>query len=211
MFITISDISKRLYPLDYIDNRSGNLRIGLRRITFCLDWWNTSKGFVNIEDVLEEYQEMDNVVAEFNEKTGIMKLTPGESNSSTVIRDPEVLELLKIKLNKRGTNARCTLDKPCESRTAVDFMPVKLLNVHCNQVDSRDNFFDTSPSTLLTTVAIGNHVFGDVVTHDFFNPEYKRLKPGALTDLKIDIFDQSDNEIIHHSEVPVSCTLEIIP
>ena len=58
-------------------------------------------------------------------------------------------------------------------------------------------------------ISIENKSFGDIVTVRFEHPEFKRLKNGAITELKLVVKDENDNTVDNHG-LPMSCVLEII-
>ena len=144
MYITVSDLSKPLNLLMPIDNRTNNLCIALRSISYCIDWWNSSEGLLNVNDALDKFLGEKDVISSFNENTGILSLGRGTKN--VTIKNQELLSMMKI--NKNGHSGKCTL--PCKSYTAVDMMPVKSLNIHCNQINTNNNFFDGNPSNILS-------------------------------------------------------------
>lgn len=202
MYITISDLSKPLNLLMPLDNRTNNLCIALRSISYCIDWWNSSEGLLNVNDALDKFLGEKDVISSFNENTGILSLGPGTKN--VTIKNQELLSMMKI-----NNSEKCTL--PCKSYTAVDMMPVKSLNIHCNQINTNNNFFDGNPSNILATVPVMDNIFGNMQTYQFNNPLYKKLGNGTISLLEFSILDQDNKKITHHSEVPVNCTLEIIP
>ena len=202
MYITISDLSKPLNLLMPLDNRTNNLCIALRSISYCIDWWNSSEGLLNVNDALDKFLGEKDVISSFNENTGILSLGPGTKN--VTIKNQELLSMMKI-----NNGGKCTL--PCKSYTAVDMMPVKSLNIHCNQINTNNNFFDGNPSNILATVPVMDNIFGNMQTYQFNNPLYKKLGNGTISLLEFSILDQDNKKITHHSEVPVNCTLEIIP
>lgn len=211
MYIIVSDLSKPLNLPMPIDNRSSNLCIALRSISYCIDWWNSSEGLLNVNDALVKFLGEKDVISSFNENTGILSLTPSEGKKNVTIKNQELLSMMKIELHKKGHSGKCTLNSPCKSYTAVDMMPVKSLNIHCNQINTNNNFFDGNPSNILATVPVMDNIFGNMQTYQFNNPLYKKLGNGTINLLEFSILDQNNKEITHHSEVPVNCTLEIIP
>ena len=98
MYITVSDLSKPLNLLMPIDNRTNNLCIALRSISYCIDWWNSSEGLLNVNDALDKFLGEKDVISSFNENTGILSLGPGTKN--VTIKNQELLSLMKIN-NKR--------------------------------------------------------------------------------------------------------------
>ena len=70
------------------------------------------------------------------------------------------------------------------------------------------NFVDSAQSTLLTSVGIGRHAFGDIHTVSIPNPEFKRLCGGTLVELKVEIREDS-GELLNNHSLPIAVTLEI--
>ena len=108
MYITVSDLSKPLNLLMPIDNRTNNLCIALRSISYCIDWWNSSEGLLNVNDALDKFLGEKDVISSFNENTGILSLMPSEGTKNVTIKNQELLSLMKI--NKKGHSGKCTLD-----------------------------------------------------------------------------------------------------
>ena len=54
-----------------------------------------------------------------------------------------------------------------------------------------------------------NKSFGDIVAVRFEHPEFKRLKNGAITELKLVVKDENNN-VVDNNGLPMSCVLEII-
>ena len=51
--------------------------------------------------------------------------------------------------------------------------------------------------------------FGDIVAVRFEHPEFKRLKNGAITELKLVVKDENNN-VVDNNGLPMSCVLKII-
>ena len=202
MYITVSNLSKPLNLLIPIDNRCSNFCIALRSISFCIDWWNSSKGLLNVNDVLKKFLNEKEAISSFDNTTGIVSLIPPKGKENISISNKELLPLIKIKIGK------CSV--PCNSYTAVDMMSVKSLNIHCNQINTNNNFFDGNPSNILANVPVMDNTFGNMQTYQFNNPMYKKLGNGTISLLEFDILDQDNKKITHHSEVPISAVIEII-
>ena len=67
---------------------------------------------------------------------------------------------------------------------------------------------DSAQSTILTSVGIGRHAFGDIHTVSIPNPEFKCLCGGTLAELKVEIREDSGEFLNNHS-LPIAVTLEI--
>ena len=61
----------------------------------------------------------------------------------------------------------------------------------------------------MAVIPIENKSFGDIVMVRFEHPEFKRLKNGAISELKLVVKDEKNNVVDNH-DLPMSCVLEII-
>ena len=209
---TISDIDKTINLQQYIDNRDGNKRIGLKFIRYSIGWYNINgffkkdgekshkieKGYYSFQQIAAEFQK-ENIVLSVNETNGIASLnTPKELKVNKELR--HMLGFKNIRLFEPN--------KLHYGNTFVDFAIYKSLYIHLEQVSTSYNYLDGAPSTLLTVIPVENKEFGDNITVRFEHPEYKRLVNGDITELKLEIRDENNNKIINH--LPINCVLEII-
>ena len=70
---------------------------------------------------------------------------------------------------------------------AAKFLPMKALVVYLDQLSTTGNFGDGIPSTLLATVGLGCQIFGEMITVRHEHPEFKRLQPGMINQLKVTV------------------------
>ena len=91
----------------------------------------------------------------------------------------------------------------------LDFAVIKSLYVHLSDINESHNYHNGSPSDVLAVIPIENKSFGDIVTVRFEHPEFKRLKNGAITELKLIVKDEN-NTVVDNNGLPMSCVLEII-
>ena len=91
----------------------------------------------------------------------------------------------------------------------LDCAVIKSLYVHLSDINESHNYHNGSPSDVWAVIPIENKSFGDIVTVRFENPEFKRLKNGAITELKLIVKDKKNNVVDNHG-LPMSCVLEII-
>ena len=78
-------------------------------------------------------------------------------------------------------------------------------------INDSHNYHNGSPSDVLAVIPIENKSFGDIVTARFEHPEFKRLKNGAITELKLVVKDENNNAVDNNAVgLPMSCVLEII-
>ena len=230
MFQRLSHVQRgESVPLQqYIDNRGGGLRVGLRSITYTVGWFNVQEGemlrlfeypfdrdsYKNIHipgglygstDLLKIIHDFTDgkVVVEINPVNGVITLTVQEEAIPQF--SDGLLTLLGLddglggQLLSAGTY---TGDRP------VNFTNTKDLHIHLEQINTTSNFVDGAPSNLLTTVGLGLHKFGDIDTTRINHPEFKRLQDGIVNELKVTITDEIGNVIDNHN-LPIHVTLEI--
>ena len=62
--------------------------------------------------------------------------------------------------------------------------------VHLSDINESLNYHNGSLSDVLAVIPIENKSFGDIVTVRSQHPEFKRLKNGAITELKLVFKDE---------------------
>jgi len=93
---------------------------------------------------------------------------------------------------------------------AAKFVPMKALLVYLDQLSTTGNFVDVVPSTLLATVWLGRQIFGERITVRQEHPEFKRLQPGMITQLKVTVKDDN-GQVLNNREQQISVVLEFQP
>jgi len=213
MYHTISNIDKTINLQQYIDNRDGNKRIGLKFIRYSVGWYNVYNG--NIRKVGEKPQKIETGYYSFQQIADEFRkehivLSVNETNGIALLNTPTELKINKDLRNMLGFNNK-RIFEPNETHYGnkfVDFAIYKSLYIYLEQVSTSYNFLDGMPSTLLTVIPVENKEFGDNITVRFEHPEYKRLVNDDITELKLEIRDENNNKIINH--LPINCVLEII-
>ena len=81
--------------------------------------------------------------------------------------------------------------------------------MHLEHINASQNSLDVAPTTLLTTIGLGCHAFGDTYTIRVEHPEFKRLHDGILSELKVKIREDTGNVLDNHS-LPIHLALEIV-
>jgi hypothetical protein len=232
MFQTLTNVQsgEAIGLLQYIDNRDGNLCVGLRSITYTVGWHNVSSGqtfswrstgwldtawqstvsqptVVNVDpglwgfDLVKEVVEGTGVTLEVNRANGLITLTvPGGREVQFTAGLLDLLGLEDDGWLDAGTYAG---DRP------VNFAPIKTLYVHLEQINTTHNVLDDAPSTLLRAVGVGGCYFGDTKTVSFPHAEFKRLQNGTIHELKVSVRDDKGRPIDHHA-YPISVVLEIL-
>ena len=214
MYHTISSINKTINLQQYIDNKCGIKRIGLKSFTYTIGWYNLvdeyiqknferpnkiTNGYYSFQQITDIFQS-NNITLSVNETNGIASLiTPNELKISKGLR----------KILGFGSKRRFVVNETHYGERTIDFTPYKQLYVHLEQINSAYNFFDGAPSNILGVVSVENKSFGDIVHTHFSNPEYKQLAHGDISELSISVCDENGQKI-NNNGLPINCVLEII-
>ncbi len=227
MFVTLANVQRgQAFGLQqYIDNRANSLRVGLRSINFTVGWYNVELGesfswqsgegsintlnippglygFTQLKDLIESSD--INVGLEVNKANGLMTLTVPDG--SKVQLTDGLLTLLGL---EDGLGGQWLDGGTYLARSPVDFMGTKTLHIHLEQINSFQNILNGGPSTLLTTVGLGCHAFGEINTLRVEHPELKRLQSGTISEFKVVVLDDRGRRINNH-QLPISLVLEVV-
>ena len=210
----ISDISNPVNLQQYIDNRDGCKRVGLKSFTYCWGWYNIHNeviqkqgespvrippGYYSFQQLADIFRD-HNISMSVNENNGRVSL----STTSGLKMSKRLKSMLGLHVKGRfSTNHTYRGDEP------LDFAVIKSLYVHLSDINESYNFHNGSPSDVLAVIPIENKSFGDIVAVRFEHPEFKRLKNGAITELKLVVKDENNN-VVDNNGLPMSCVLEII-
>jgi hypothetical protein len=213
MYHTISNIESAINLLQYIDNRDGNKRIGLKSLTYGVGWYNiineyiqqTGQRRIEIPDGYYSFQQIVNIFQNNN-----ITLTVNETNGI-----PSLISTHEVKISKGlremlgfDGKRRFEANETHNGIKNVDLAIYKSLYIHLEQLNTSQNYLNGMPSTLLAVIPIENKDFGDITTVRFEHPEYKSLINDTISELTLEIRDEKNNKIINH--LPTSCVLEII-
>ncbi|CAG2207977.1 unnamed protein product [Mytilus edulis] len=213
MFHTISNIDNTINLEQYINNRNGNKRIGLKFIRYSIGWYNVYHGFITKtgeeqQRIMNGYYSFQQIVDEFQKENIVLSVN--EANGIASLNTTTELKISKGLGNMLGFNNKRKFE-PNElhyGNKFVDFAIHKSLYIHLEQVSTSHNYLDGKPSTLLAVIPVENKEFGEVITARFEHPEYKCLVNDVITELKLEIRDENNNKIINH--LPINCVLEVI-
>ena len=231
MFQTLSNVQtgEAVPLLEPIDNRCGKLQVGLRSITYTVGWYNVEPGeqfswqevggmtshtntvpippgLYGVERLMEFIEESTNTVGitlSVSKENGLINLTVG-GNSEVLFTDG-LLRLLGLDdgLGGQWLGAGIyTGDRP------VNFAKSRELRLHLEQLNSTDNTVDGAPSTLLTSIGIRCHAFGDIETVRITHPEFKQLQAGSISELKV-VVRGNNGEFLDNHSLSITVTLEI--
>lgn len=204
----------------YIDNRGGDLRVGLRSITWWVGWWNWEGGeairwrggspsiYTMPPGLYPESKITENIT---NAIPGL-QLSVGEHDGTITLTVPAGLEvLLSEPLRKLyGLDDEGWLDAGVYTGDRpVDFLPSKALGLRLHQLNTTANVDDGAPSNVLASLEAQCLKFGEAWSIHFPHPEMKLLQGGVISELKAELVDASGCKIDNHG-LPVHVTLEIV-
>ena len=227
MFHMLSDVQRgEAVPLQqYIDNRDGDLYNGLKSITFAVGWYNIEQGetfswrstggseeTLNIPPGLYGFDRLKEVLRgtipthtlTVSRANGLITLTVAPGHR--ILLSDGLLTLLGLDDGLGGVwldTGVYTGDRP------VNFATRHMLWIHLEEINTAENNVDGTPSTLLTSIGLGCHAFGDINTVRMECPEYKRLRDGTVGELKVSIRDAS-GKAISNQDLPIHVTLAVI-
>ena len=229
MFHTLLNVQRRkaIPLLRCIDNRDGRLTIGLRSIIFAAGWYNIEKGekfsWKNTGSAVEESLTIPPGLYGFDRLKEVLK---GASSSPThtltacgenglitltvapgwaILLSDGLLALLGLDDGLGGVwldDGVYTGDRP------VNFATRQMLWVHLEELNTSGNITDGAPSTLLACIGLGRHAFGDINTVQMECPEFKRLRDGTISELKVSIRDAHGK--ISNQDLPIHVALELV-
>ena len=214
MFQTITDITLGpTYLQQPIDNRNGELRIGLRSITYAVGWYNIHEsqsiigGRSNISPGLWTFDDLSSLMeaAVPGMSIAVSKLTGKASirvpSNTAIVLPRAICDLLGFDDGRLSFPGE-------EGQRPVNFSPHRLLYVHCDQLNTSNIALNGAPSDLLAVVAVGGWSYGEIKTAAFPSPEFKLLRTGTISELTFTVRDERGNIIDNHG-LPVSIVLEL--
>ena len=77
------------------------------------------------------------------------------------------------------------------------------------RLNTSQNYFNGTPSKVLSVLPVPNKVFGDIVSANFEHQDYKVLTSNAITELTLEVKDENNILIDNHS-LPINAVLEIL-
>ena len=210
MFQTIGNVQKgeAVGLQQYIDNRCGKLRAGLRSLTYTVGWYNVMEGlsflewhhddqltqlvkvppglygFKEVKAVLESGE--SDVLLEVNKTNGIVTLTISPDWELKIPHSLTILLGLKDTLgDQRITNSHYV------GARSLDFALYKAVCLYLEQLNTYENSVNDAPSTLLQAIPVGRSCFGAIEDFQFERPLFKRLQGGTIGELKLTLRDKT--------------------
>ena len=213
MFQSISNIENTINLQQYIDNRDGCKRVGLKSFTYTLGWYNINDESIKINGGKPiqlppgyySFQQLVNVFERYK-----ISLRVNKVNGKVILNTPREVKISKGLKDMLGFewNRRFNINEPIESVKTLDMTVIKSLYIHLDQLNSSYNYLDGSPSRVLAVIPIMNKQFGEIISVRFEHPEFKHLKQGAITELKFEMKDVNHKTIDNHGYIN-SAVLEI--
>jgi len=226
MFITLRNVQKgEAVSLSHcLDNRNGTLKVALRSIIYWVGWHNVDAGetlswkevgsstidglrldpgLYSLAQLAEKFQaSVPGLELSVDHATGVTSMTVPPSHN---VRISSGLRTM-LGLDDKGW-----LDEGVYlGDHLVDFAIHKSLNVHLDEVSTTGNLVDGRPSTLIGIVPVPCLPLGGATSFSYPNPEFRCLRSGLITELKVGIRDDIEQLIDNH-DLPISVVLEIIP
>ena len=238
MFLTIDDASKgKPCTLDtHLDNQQGNMKIGIRSVSWWVGWYNIyeeqkcrwdregqESTEIKIPAGLYDYKQItklltdavEGLIISINPANGLIDMTipPGVS----IYLSEAVRYLLGI--DKKVTiYSDSWLRDGYDGDRAIDFVP-KSIHIYLKQLSTSENSLAVSrrsqPSQLLGFLPLtlkSRGLFGGYIEKSFSNPTFKALASGMINELDFDCKVNWGNGVMHkldnHSQ-PIRLELEI--
>ena len=220
MFITITHQNKPFTLQTPINNKSGNLKIGLKSITMWVGYYNVKKQDhfkwlrtgeqamnVFIEPGLYSFNELAEI---FTDAVPDLTLGVNTLNGKIGLSIPENIEVqfpqqIKDLLGLQDEGWLNTGEY--DGDAAVNFLP-KILYVNLEELSTTHNIGDSGPSQLLELIPLSSEKFGYSTTVNFPHPLYKKLETGDISEFNVKLLI-SGKEINNHGQ-PIYLTFEII-
>lgn len=204
MFYYINDIEidgKLTYP---IDNTKGNLKVGLKSITYTVGWYNIHSKIRTIEPGLYSFSDLKTILEDKN----ALSLERNTHNGTVTMKARGSGIDLGDTLNKifkfpTGQHTEVTSSGPIEALGHL-----RNLHVHLRQLDNKHIFKSGQPTDLLKVVRLENHSFGEIRTVEYEFPEMIPLQRGMISEFYLSVKDHM-NVLIDNHGLPISVVLKI--
>ena len=140
-----------------------------------------------------------------------ISMSVNETDGRVTVSTPSELKISKRLKSMLGfqVKGRFFPKQTYQGDRPLDFAVIKSLYVYLSDINESHNYHNSSPSDVLTVIPIENKSFGDIVTVRFEHPEFKPLKNGVITELKLVVKDENNNAVDNQG-LPMSRVLEII-
>ena len=240
MFQTLSNVQTgaAVQLQQYIDNRGGDLRVGLRSLTYTVRLHNIQtralfswrlRGAPRVTDVvipaaLYDFNMLADLISGDLAALSINRanrLISGDPAALSVNRGNGLITLIvaagyEARLDDRlgavlglddGLGGIWLTGGVYSGDRPVDLSRTKTVRVFLEEINTTHNVLNGAPSSLLSVIGIEGKAFGDIATVQFSNPEFKRLREGAVTELSLRIEDDQGRRI--SQDLSITAVLEI--
>ena len=130
-------------------------------------------------------------------------MSVNKNKGRVTLSTPRELKISKRLKSMLGFQVKVRLfpKQTYQGERPLDFAVIKVLYVHLSNININEshNYHNGSPSDVLAVIPIENKSFGDIVTVRFKHPEFKRLKNGVITELKLVVKDENNNVVDNHA------------
>ena len=200
MYITVDDIKNEI-SLEYpIDNRNGNIKVGLIRAYFVYSFYNVEK---------DEKIHLKNG-SPLLVKRGCYTIKDIEKVSSGKIKYDSLTGKLVIDASISRFGPYMNKILGLSNGNYVDtLLSKKMFSFKINKLSTTDNILKGKPCNVLYTGYLNKDIsFGDIVYFEPKNVQYKKLVNGTINQLKVSLVDGDFNEIL--SNFKISIVLHIV-
>ena len=200
MYITADDIKNEISFYYPIDNRFGDKKIGLIRTYFVYSFYNVEQNekihLKNGETLqvkrgcytMKDIEKVSSGKIKYDSLTGKSVINPTISRFGSYIN--------KILGISNGNFIDTLLAK-------------KAFSFEISKLSTTDNVLNGKPSDVFYTGYLNKDIsFGDIITFEPKNVQYKKLVNGVIDQLKVSLIDGDGNEI--SSNFKISVVLHII-
>ena len=137
-------------------------------------------------------------------------MSVNETSGRLILSTPSELKISKRLQSMLGLHVigRFFPKQTYQGDRPLDLAVIKSLYVYLSDINESNNYHNGSPSDLLAVILIENKSFDKIMTARFEHPEFKRLKNGAITELKLVVKEK--NKSVDNHGLSMSCVLEMI-
>ena len=157
----ISDISNPVNLQQYIDNRDGCKRVGLKSFTYCWGWYNIhneviqkqGESPVRIPPGYYSFQQLADIFRDHK-----ISMSVNENNGRVSLSTTSGLKISKRLKSMLGLHVkgRFSPNQTYRGDAPLDFAVIKSLYVHLSDINESYNFHNGSPSDVLAVIPIEN-------------------------------------------------------
>ena len=200
MYITADDIKNEISFYYPIDNRFGDKKIGLIRAYFIYSFYNVEQD----EKIHLKNGETLKV------KRGCYTMKDIEKVSSGKVKYDSLTgkSVIDASISRFGPYMHKILG--ISNGNYIDMLlSKKMFSFKINKLSTTDNILNDKPCDVLYTGYLNKEIsYGDIITYEPANIQYKKLVNGVIDQLKVSLVDGDGNEI--SSNFKISIVLHVI-